>query len=237
MSKLVKIKDENRYVFLTQAEYDADPSLYIDRSSNPLYWLNHYTEAGISYLKARYYVKEIYISKANGYDDFRDTEKEALSIFGIGNQTQIAVYLMGKYNLDLMTAKGLMVQRLAANISKLSSDTSVVIHSPKIIEIGVKYLSSTDPNTGDTDATQVNNLTFAIQGFLTEYERYGILGLNYNDEREGIMDYFESTNSYSSGGLKNYVFNPDLVTMFGSEDAVRLSMITELKEVFVKGNI
>ncbi|MHA1123750.1 MAG: hypothetical protein ACTSPC_13215, partial [Candidatus Heimdallarchaeota archaeon] len=82
----------------------------------------------------------------------------------------------------------------------------------------------------------------AINDFKKQFEDYAILGENYDDEHEGIMDYFESTNSYVDGGLKNYEFNPQILDAMPGpsdqekEDQARALMVAELQDLFVKGN-
>jgi len=236
MDKFVKEISTNKYKCISQADFDADPSLYIDRSDRPHYILNHYKETGRSYWQVRYKVKELVDNSAGGFNDFNSVDKDALCLFSYGDRNAIVTHYATTMGLSVDDAKGLMVLREAENIAKLSLDAKVIAASPKMMVIGVKYLTLVDID-GNVDSTQAYSLTEAINDFKKQYEDYGVLGLEYGDEHEGIMDYFESTNSYSSGGLKNYTFNPDVVAAAGSEENARLAMVAELQELFVKGNI
>lgn len=235
--KLVKEKSTNKYLKILYTDYNIDPNLYYDRSDNIVYLYNYYNETDFTFWQIKYLISQIVANSINGFNDFKNEEKEVLSILGIGNQNDIITYYVTVKNLTVKEASALHVKRLAEKTAKLSLDAKNIIASPITMQIGVKYLTWVDTTTGTQNTTQVNDLTNAIQSFLTELERYAVLGLNYGDDRVGLMDYFESTNDYGSGGLKNYLFNPDLVTLYGTSDAVRLAMIEELKEVFIKGNI
>lgn len=233
--KLVKLISENTYHLIEDGDYNS--SIHLDRSDNIAYWYNFYTKVGLSYWQMRYQVRQVLNAQAGGFNDFRNPDKDILGLLGLGDQTDTITYYVTVKGLSVADASGLHILRLSENTARLSLDARGIVASPKTMQIGIKYLTWIDGTTGQVDSTQANNLTHAIQGFLTELERYAVLGLEYGDEREGLMDYFESTNSYSSGGLKNYVFSPSMVTAYGSEDNTRLAMIEELKEVFVKGNI
>jgi len=234
MEKFVKEISTNKYKCITQAEFDANTTLYIDRSDRPVYLLNHYSEAGMTYYQMRYEVKELVDAQAGGFADFNDADKDALCEFAYGDRNLIVTHYMGK-GLSQDDATGLMVLKAAENVQKLSIDAKIIAASTKMMLIGVKYLTVID-GQGDLDSSQAYNLTEAINDFKKQFEDYAVLGLEYNDEHEGIMDYFESTNSYASGGLKNYTFNPQTVAAAGSEEAARLLMVAELQDLFVKGN-
>ncbi len=237
MSKFVKILESNSYAVIEESELTQNPSLYVDRSERPVYILKHYEEAGLSYWQARALVYELVYSKPNDFQDFNTVDQEALTVFAIGNQNSIIAYHMTTKGISQTDAISLAVLEMSMNISKLSADAKkYILPSPRLFQIGVKYLTWVNQD-GTVDSTQANNLTAAIQGFLTEYERYAILGLEYNDEREGLMDYFESTNNYAGGGLLNYTFSPAVIDAYGSEENARNAMIAELQDLFVKGNI
>lgn len=241
MEKFVKVIAENRYECITQSEYDLDPSLYIDRSDRPYYILKHYLEAGMTYWQARYEVKQLVNNAANGFNDFNHTDQDALCIFAYGDQNAIVSHYVSEHGMSVSDASGLMVLRAAENVQKLAIDAKVIAASTKMMLIGVKYLTVVDAN-GDIDSSQAYNLTEAIGDFKKQFEDYAVLGQNYDDDHEGIMDYFESTNSYSSGGLKNYEFNPQVLAQMPGpsdqekEDQARSLMVGELQDLFVKGN-
>jgi len=236
MDNLVKEIATNTYMMITDAELLANPNLYYDRNDRPIYWLNHHIEAGLSYWQSRYRVTLIVNAEANGFDDFADNDKEALSTYSYGDQNSMIAYLMASQGLTQTEAGSVATTNAAVNRVNMSKDAVVIASSEKMIEIGVKYLTLIDEN-GEIDSSQAFSLTSAISTFMSQYRHYSVRGLNYNDDDEGIMDYFESTNSYTSGGLKNYTFNPTIVALAGSEDNARLLMVAELIEVFVKGNI
>jgi len=234
--KLVKKISTNEYKLIEDSVFSANTSMYINRSDNPVYWYDNYEKIGISYFKMRNLLNNIVISKVNGFNDFRNDAKDVLGKLIIGNQNDMIMHYIVNSGQTLAQAQQTHIDRLSLNVVKKSESTRIIASSSKIITVGIKYLTWVE--SGTTNADQANNFTSAIQGFLTEYERYAILGLNYGDEKEGIMDYIESTNNYASGGLKNYIFNPSVVTAYsGDTNAVRLAMASELNDIFVNGNI
>lgn len=233
--KLVKEIATNQYLKLSQEDYDANPGLYIDRSDRPVYWLKHFEAAGFSYYQSRHHVKELVDAAVDGIDSFTEYDKDAIIEYSYGDRNKMVTHLVTVHGYTIDTAKGKVALNAANNQAKLAVCAKIISASPKIMSIGTKYLGFID-GTGNYDTSQAFLLTSAISGFMTEFERFALLGLNYGDEAEGIMDYFESTNSYSEGGLKNYTFNPDLVSALGSEDNARLAMVAELQDLFLKGN-
>ena len=234
MDKFVKEISTNKYICLSQAEFDVDPSLYVDRSDRPHYLLSHYSECGMTYWQARRKVVALVDSAANGFNDFNDIDKEALGIFAYGDKDETVSFYESSKGLSNTDANGLNLIRVSENRALMAIYAKIIAASPKLIQIGVKYLTTIFD--GELDSSQAFELTDAIKGFRSQYENYAELGSNYGDEYEAIMDYFESTGSYVNSGLKNYTFNPLLVAAYGSEEAVRLAMISELQDLFVNGN-
>ena len=242
MDKFVKEISTNKYLEIDQATYDADPSLYVDRTDRPIYVLNHYAEAGISYWRARKHAVDYIAGLENGLEDLNDMDKEAAGHFAYGDQMDIMIaFYITYYGITQQEAEGLNLQRAALNRSKLAVDAKVIVASPKTMEIGIKYL--TVLTNGGLDSKQAFDFTEAISGYLDEFERFAVLGINYGDEHEGIMDYYESTNGHTGGGLEIYTLNPAIVdTMPGptqpeKEDQARALMIGELKCLYLEGNL
>jgi len=235
--KLVKERSTETYKLIDDAELTANPNLYIDRNDFPIYWFNYYEEAGISYFKARNLLQAQVDLRPNGFDDYRDKEKDVLGQMYIGETGQIIPFYMTYFGMTQTEAGLFHNDRVAENVVKKAESTRVIARSPKIISVGTKYLVWGNPD-GTLNTLQANNFTAAIADFLQAYREYAFLGTNYKDDADGIMDYIESTGNYASGGLKNYVFNPDLVTAYGGDsNAVRLAMAAELKDIFANGNI
>lgn len=242
MEKFVKVIATNTYAEISQADYDADPTLYVDRSDRPVYILNHHEEAGVSYWRARRHCTLYVDSLTNGFDDLNDMDKEAMGKFAYGDQIDLIIaFYMVFHDISQSEAEGLNLKRVALDRSKRAVDAKAIVASPKTMEIGVKYL--TVLTAGEIDSTQAFDFTEAISGYLDEFERFAVLGINYGDEHEGIMDYFESTNTHSGGGLEIYTLNPAIVsqmpgpTQQEKEDQARALMIGELKDLYIEGNL
>ena len=240
MSKFGKIKSTNQYSVISQSEYDADPTLYIDRTDRPVYILNHYSDAGITYWQARRRIVLLVDAAVNGFDDFNDVDKDALSVFAYGDKDKTITFLMSKYGVDQATAGGMNINRAAINRSKMSVDAKAIFSSPDVLEIGIKYL--TVITNGEFDSSQAFLFTESIANFRSGYENYAILGLDYGDDLDGLIDYIAATNGYASGGSKLYTYNPSIVALMpGSTEPekieqARLMFVNDLKNLFVEGN-
>ena len=235
--KLVKVLSTNVFKQIEESEFNSNPELYIDRTDSPIYWEKHYKELGISYFRMRVIVQELVDLRVNGFDDYRDSEKDVLGKMYIGETGQIIPFYMSYFSMSQTEASLFHNERVANNVVLKAESTRLIARSPKIISVGTKYLVWANSD-GTLNTLQANNFTAAIQGFLSGYREFAYLGTNYGDDTDEIMDYIESTGSYATGGLKNYEFNPEIVSAFGGDsDLVRLSMASELKEIFVKGII
>ena len=233
--KLVKEISKNKYLAIDQAIYDAEPSLYIDRSDRPAYWIRHYADAGFTYWQSRYHIKEL-LDNSNGFSDFNKIDIDAFCDYAYGNRNEIVFHYMNEHGMDQATAQGLMALKMSEAVSLLSVDAKSICSSPKMNLVGIKYLTIVNEE-GRIDSTQAYNLTEAIITVKKMYEDSAVLGLEYGDDHEGIMDYFEGTGNYVGGGLENYTLSANSIAAYGSEANALAAMRSELVNLFVKGNI
>jgi hypothetical protein len=239
--KFVKERATDTYMLIEDAVLTANPELYIDHTPNPYYLHKYYSNAGLTFWQARYEAKELVDSLAGGFNDLpNDEDKEAMSLFAYGDKGDIHSFLETYHGVDAATAQGMNLQRSAAARVLLAADAKVILSSPKIMEIGVKYLSQIV--NGEFDSSQAFQLTEALDTFFSQYGNFAVLGTDYDDEVEGLMDYLESTHNYSSGGAKNYDLNPAVVNAMPGpsqqekEDQALAAMVAEFQDLFVKGN-
>lgn len=236
MEKFVKEISTNLYKEISRSDYDANPGLYIDRTDRPKYILEHYLDAGVSYWRARRHCVILADNSANGINDFNDQDKTALGVFAYGQQiNEMKLFFESFYGISDIESSEMYLKNAALNRSNMAEDARKIVSSPKLMEIGIKYL--TVEIAGELDSSQAFDLTEAIGGYLGDYERFAVLGIDHGDEHEGIMDYFRSTNGHSGGGLLMYSLNPALIDLYGSEESVRNAMIAELDDLYVEGNI
>jgi len=242
MEKFVKVISTNEYKEISQAEFDVDPTLYVDRTDRPVYILNHYSNAGVSYWRARRHAVLLADVATNGITDFNDEDKDALGAFAYGDQIdEMKTFYETYHGISSVEADGLFLKRAAANRSNMAKDAKEIVASPKIMEIGIKYL--TVLTSGEIDSSQAFDFTGAISGYLDDYERFAVLGTAYGDEHEGCMDYYESTGIHAGGGLLIYTLNPSVVALMPGptepekEAQARGLMIGELKDLQVEGNL
>jgi len=82
------------------------------------------------------------------------------------------------------------------------------------------------------------SLTFndACRNFKEDLCSMALLGTGYGDSRDGIMDYIESTGSYTSGGLKSYTMSAEMEAVYGSQTLAREAMVVQLKNILIEGN-
>lgn len=85
---------------------------------------------------------------------------------------------------------------------------------------------------GESQAIQFND---QLRNYKSDLCSIALVGSMYGDSKEGIMDYIESTGSYSTGGLKNYTMSAEMVALYGSQDNARLALITILKDIIING--
>jgi len=199
-------------------------------------YLIGYIDAGVSYWRARRHCVLLADNATNGINDFNDQDKAALGVFAYGQQIdEMKLFFESFYGISAIESGGLYLQRAAINRSKMAKDAKDIVASPKLMEIGIKYL--TVEIAGELDSSQAFDLTEAIGGYLDDYERFAVLGIDYGDDHDGIIDYFKSTNGHSEGGLLMYSLNPVLIAEYGSEENARNLMIAELDNLYVEGNL
>jgi len=242
MEKFVKIKSTNTYAEITQATFDADPLLYVDRTDRPVYILNHYAKAGVSYWRARKHVVDYVGSLDGGINDLNDQDKEAAGVFAYGEQMDEMKTFYETFHGDTPEEADVRhLSRVSLNRSLMAADARLIMASPKFIEIGVKYL--TVLTDGKLNSEQAFDFSEAMSGYFTEYGRLAVLGIDHGDEHNGIVDYYKSTNAHVGGGLSMYTLNASIVALMPGpsqeekEDQARAMMIAELDNLFVEGNL
>ena len=144
--KLVKEIATNKYLAIDQATYDADPSLYVDRSDRPVYSLNHYEEAGFSYYQSRYFIKELVDAAVDNIDSFTEHDKDAIIEYSYGDRNKIVTHLVTVHGYTVNDAKAKVALNAANNQAKLAVCAKIISASPKIMSIGTKYLGFIDSN-------------------------------------------------------------------------------------------
>ena len=86
---------------------------------------------------------------------------------------------------------------------------------------------------GEEQSSTIND---ALRNFKSDLCSIALLGTMYGDNRDGLMDYLESSGSYTAGGLKSYTMSAEMETAYGGQEAARLGMISQLVNVLINGN-
>lgn len=192
------------------------PSNYIDISSIEN-WDNIGIEIANDYLFVKKEIKNIV--KDVGWNNLSDVEKDlAIKYYAYDSSEDAVTYLLEN---DIFSNENKATEYLTDQWH---------IHHGKVIEslkirwyyvklVTSKYLSFKD--SLDVFDDTVTNL-------LTNMFNTSLLGHDYGDSKDGIMDFLESTNGFENNGLRER----DYTLRQGTWD----SFIYDLKDVLVNGN-
>ena len=143
------------------------------------------------YLKLREEMKLL----ISDFDSLNDKEKEIAAKYCLVTDNIIVSYYM-EQGLTLENATIKHKIRRAEDINKAAKSCTIRAESPVIKYLMIKYLSISD----------ASSLIQEINSHISDYKTVAHLGLNYGQDRVGIMDYIEATNDYESSGLSAYTF-------------------------------
>lgn len=129
-------------------------------------------------------------------DILTDNEKEIMCKYCVASDVDVITYYMQHDGLSYSDALSLHQVRRATDITNNAKSCNYRASTPIIKYIVIKYLG------------EINGNIFldAARDFLSDYMLVANLGKNYRQQRDGIMDYIEATNSYAGGGLSTYTF-------------------------------
>ena len=209
--KLVYVKNEKRYDVISDNEFDVNIH---DELPNTVENWYLYGKGKKDYMVIRQAMKDIVADV--GFADLKSKGKEYVTEYCAADANSIVGYLMSKG----MTQEDAIQQykhNRAVDIRKAGEAATSRIESPAFTYAVIKYLSEEDGQT----------FLDAIRNFVIDYKNVALTGTNYGQNIDGIMDYIESTGSYTEGGLKNYtILSPYTLEEF----------ISELKNIIVYGN-
>lgn len=230
---IVLNRHTNIVEFIDSINFNEEDYVNINTPAN---YSKYWKDIGIDYMRARLEVQQLVLAAPNGFNDFKTDDKYSIGEFvAIDDATTlIAFYIEQGYSAT--EAKGLHLQRLSFNHVNERSSAEIRANSEVVTSIIIKYLTWQNGD-GSINRLQADNFISATREFISDYKTEAILGTFYGDVVDGIMDYIESTGSYTSGGMKNYSFNPEINTAYGGDtELVRQAFISEFKDVFVNGN-
>jgi hypothetical protein len=130
-----------------------------------------------------------------GFNNLLAEEKVIAARYCAADATTLVGYFMG-FGLAVHEAVAKYKVYRSIDITSAAEALSKRADNAVVKYIAVKYMSEAEASA----------FSDAIRNFITDLRESAHLGLNYNQARDGIMDYIEATGSYVDGGLKSYTF-------------------------------
>ena len=190
MKKLVKIISSNTYSLIEEANFNSN--IHIDRSNSVAYWHICKELADYSYIRMRI---GIVIENLGGFNNLRsDDDKDIALIYtkNIDIADAIIYYMNNGLTQDEATRKYLDLRSFdISNSAKAYSDRA---YSHEVRASILMYLGR---SAGEI-------LLDNIRSFREDLKSDSVLGTNYGNSREGLLDFIESTASYEGAGLKSF---------------------------------
>jgi len=217
--KLVKDKTTNEYSYVTDSEYLANITNYVDRTNNLLYWKKNFERMNIDHRTFHDHARQLLATV--GWANMKKTSKDVivwlalqeaqadiighLMMSGLSQTQAISTYILNvakKYKRNAEVFK-----------TRSSHNTSTVIVASFLTE------------------AEASNFSGMIKNYRYYYIEDARLGTLYGNIDNGIMDYIENTGAFlSSGGLNAHAINPSVVAAYPSEAVARESFRAQLKD-------
>lgn len=185
----------NEKSFISVSIEDNTPSGYTNITSIKN-WKQFGLECVNDYLVFQREIKSIVI--ASGWTNLTSEEKDiAIEYFAFDDSGDAMIYLMTEKGMSQENAMMFIVKHWHIHHGKMILCTKERWFQVKLI-VGM-FISTADAED------LFNTAKMLIYG----YTESGIIGKNYGDNTDGIMDFIESTNGYVNNGLieKNYNLN------------------------------
>ena len=172
----------------------AMPAGYTDISSIKC-WNDFGTNVANDYVQVKYQINNL-VTDTSMWANLSEYEKDlSIQYYSYGSPTQAIIHMMTIHGLSQPQAQGFLIRSwhthhvrlIEAFKSRLSASTYVIPF----------FLNFSDGE----------DLFDTIRNLIYDYTELGILGINFGDNNDGIMDYFNSTNGFTGQGLEenNYV--------------------------------
>lgn len=192
---------------------DTMPSRYTDISSI-VNWDRFGNLVCNDYFAYKCAIKMIVVEK--GWNTLTNTEKDlAIKYYAYPDTTTAIIHLMTTKGMSQQQAQGYILLEWHKHHGN-------IITSCKQRWFYVKFIVPQYLNFADAE-----DVLNTIEPLVFAYHDMGRLGINYEDKKDGIMDYIESTNAFAGQGLRENSY----VLLQGTWDDFILAM----KSVFVWG--
>lgn len=164
------------------------------------------------------YVQGRFLYMSMDFNIQNDVVKEAMCEFIAVDMNTFIAYYMGKG----LTQNEALVLFLKERDNQISYSAEALCNRANSSDVFVNLMMF----LGESQSVIFND---AVRNFKDDLCSIALLGTEYGDNRDGLMDYIESTGSYANGGLKSYIMSDDMIAIYGSQEAARLALVDKLK--------
>ncbi len=212
----VKAKETNVYSFIDSTEFN-DATMFNHNS------ISYIADFGTK-LKDYCFIRDRVIDLcANiGFANLKSNAKDYVGIYCATDM----MALIGYYMTQGMSQFDATKFYLIARDKQITNSAECYCQRLKDPEIFVNLMLF----LGQSQALTFND---AVRNFKSDLCEVALLGTEYGDDRDGIMDYIMSTGSYADGGLKTFTMSADMVAIYGSQDAARLALASAIKYIII----
>ena len=213
---LVKEIKTNNCLYIKDTDFDN--TLHININNSIYYWYI----CGITDYYFRYEkISELVISK--GFSNLDDEELEIVTELTTCEDVDAIGYFMTQ-GLSQLEA----IEKLTFNKSKHFRLKGKALYTRLMTdEVKTQIIMFIGKEQG-------MDLLDAIRSFKEDLKTVGILGTQYGDVRDGVMDYFESTGAYVNGGLKTYEIQQDMIDIYGTKELALQVFIDKLHNFIIE---
>lgn len=212
----IKYKVDNSFAFVDSSTFNADSMI----TYNSPYMVLTYGDTLKDYVFVRNYVKGIVTTR--GFETLKSNDQELVASWCLSDVVTIVTYYMST-GISQSDAIQLYTLSRADQVLKSGECYSIRLDNKYTIATLLTFLG------------EAQGLTFldAIRNFKEDLRTVALLGTNYDGDRDGIMDYIESTSGYVDGGLKTYTMSPETIAIYGSDEAAREALVQILHNTII----
>jgi hypothetical protein len=190
-----------------------DENIHLDYSNSIYHWY-HFGVNLTDFVYARKRIKDIVAEV--GYDNVK--HKDIVNKLCVADMNDIIAYYMNEEGLSQLEATQKYLDNRADGIIKAGQCYSKRLESKEVIATIMLFIGR----------SQGLSLLDAVRNFKEDLRTVGLLGTQYGNDRDGIMDYFESTGSYEDSGIKSYTISDDMINAYGDEETARQEFVKKL---------
>jgi len=229
-TKFIQYKATEKYAFIDSVDFDSATEYDCTRPD--------YIYLFGSKLKDYCYVRDVVedIIVKQGFYTLKDKSKDAVGVYCTAPMDTLIAYYMGtglsqmKATIKYINNRDVDVGNAAACYCERMSNTNYRI---ELLGDTISLNGALMLFIGEDQALTLNS---ALRNFKLDLCSVALLGTQYGDDRDGIMDYLESTGSYVGGGLKSYTMSAFVVSIYVTQDLARLALIDAIKQFLILGN-